>query len=426
MKLYKLVYIFGILFLIGSSAFSQQSKSMAKSRHQNMFGRDLFTFRYYNFADSTDEQLSRMDFHMGVVNDVLTFIKMDDDSYKARYEVLVVIYNDRGEPIVEKATSHRVMVPTFAETNSRLNPQFHSISVSLRPGRYKGELQLNDFESGESLTKELQLTFRDFNRNKVHLSDILFIDKIDTTESGIDYTPNLNHVFDNVNSAFAAYAEIYPPDNGKDVDVQFTIFDKNGEKLYAVEKTYSTNSDVISTVIPFREHLVKPGEYYFAVNATSGRQTAKIQRLFSVFWSNVPIAQTNLQIAVEQLSLVAHKKEVEAIREASPAEQQEKFDAFWRQRDPTPNTERNELKEEFFQRIDFANRNFTEIASGRAGWQTDRGKIYVVYGPPDDVDRRDSQINVPAFETWHYNRLNRKYFFADRDGEGVFRLIKVE
>jgi GWxTD domain-containing protein len=296
----------------------------------------------------------------------------------------------------------------------------------LPPGRYKGELQLNDFESGESLTKDLELTFRDFDRKKVHLSDIMFIDKIDTTDTGVHYTPNLNHVFDNVNSAFAAYVEVYPPDNGKDVQVQYSIFGKDGEELYAVEKTYSANLDVVSTVIPFREHLVKPGEYYFAVNAKSGRQTAKIQRLFSVFWSNVPIAQTNLQIAVDQLSLVAHKKEVEAIREASPVEQQEKFDAFWRQRDPTPNTERNELKEEFFRRIDFANRNFTEIASGRAGWQTDRGKIYVVYGPPDDVDRRNSQMNTPAFETWHYNRLNRKYFFADRDGEGVFRLIKVE
>ncbi|MBN1466319.1 GWxTD domain-containing protein [candidate division KSB1 bacterium] len=129
---------------------------------------------------------------------------------------------------------------------------------------------------------------------------------------------------------------------------------------------------------------------------------------------------------MDQLALVAHKKEIDAMRQALEAERQVIYDEFWLKRDPTPNTSRNELKDEFFKRIDFSNRNFTEIASGRSGWQTDRGKIYIVYGAPDNVDRRDSEMNLPAAEVWHYNRLNRKYFFADREGDGIFRLIKVE
>ncbi|MBN1481381.1 GWxTD domain-containing protein [candidate division KSB1 bacterium] len=255
----------------------------------------------------------------------------------------------------------------------------------------------------------------------------MFIDKIDTTETGVHYIPNLTHVFDDVNSAFAAHIELYPPEKGNDVEAELGIYDKNGSKLYAVEKSYPSTLDIVSAVVPFRQHLTKPGEYYFVVSVKSGKQTAKIQRLFSVFWGNVPLAKTNLEIAIEQLALVAHKRDVEKMRTTNETEQNIIYNEFWRQRDPTPNTQRNELKEEFFHRVDFANRNFTEIVSGRSGWQTDRGKIYIVYGAPDNVDRRESEItSIPSAETWYYNRLNRKYIFADRNGEGIYRLVRVE
>lgn len=422
-KMVKFAHIILTLLLV-STALAQ--KNMANSRHQNMFGRELFTYRFYNFADSTDEQLSRMDFHVEVLNDVLTFLKTEDGTYKARYEVLVIIFNDRGEAIAEKSLLNRITVPTFNETNSRVNPVFHKISASLPTGRYKGQLQLNDLESGESLAKDMELNFREFGRDKVHLSDILFIDKIDTTASGVEYTPNLQHVFDDVNSAFSAYVELYPPEKGRDVEAQLSIADAKGDKLYTVDRVYPSSMQTISAVIPFRQHLKKPGEYYFIVEAKSGKQTAKTQRMFSVFWGNVPMAKSNLEIAVDQLSLVAHKRDIEAVRNASEAERKIIYDEFWLKRDPTPNTNSNELKDEFFGRIDFSNRNFGEIAAGRSGWQTDRGKIYIVYGAPDNVDRRDAGMNTPATEVWHYNRLNRKYFFADRDGEGAFRLVKIE
>ncbi len=426
MKFTKICILLIITLFAGTSVHAQQKKSMAKSRHQNMFGRELMSYRYYNYADSTDENLSRMEFHIGVVNDVLTFVKTDSGFYKARYEILVIIFNDRDEAILEQSSSHRVTADTYVETNSRMNPMYHSLAASLPPARYRGELQLNDYESNESLVKELDLTFRDFRRDRVRWSDIKFIDKIDTTEAGIEYRPNLNHVFDDVNSAFAAHVQLYPAKEGPDVETSLSIYNTKNEQLFTVEKTYPASLDEINLIIPFRQHLKNPGEYYFVADAKQGIETAKIQRMFSVVWGNVPLANTNLDLAIEQLALVAEKKDVEAMRSASEDEREALFDEYWQKRDPTPDTQRNELKEEFFRRIDFSNRNFTEITTGRSGWQTDRGKIFVVYGAPDNVDRRNSDMNSPAAEIWHYNRLNRKYFFADRNGEGVFRLVKVE
>src|SRR6185503_9333012 len=64
-------------------------------------------------------------------------------------------------------------------------------------------------------------------------------------------------------------------------------------------------------------------------------------------------------------------------------ERQTWIESFWLRRDPTPDTEENEYKEEHYRRIQWANDRY---ASGIPGWKTDRGMIYIKYGPPDDID----------------------------------------
>lgn len=71
---------------------------------------------------------------------------------------------------------------------------------------------------------------------------------------------------------------------------------------------------------------------------------------------------------------------------------------FWNQRDPTPVTVENEFKEEYYRRIAYSNAHF---ATSRQGWQSDRGHIYIVYGPPDGI--RQEKVDGNPAEAWHYN-----------------------
>ena len=68
-------------------------------------------------------------------------------------------------------------------------------------------------------------------------------------------------------------------------------------------------------------------------------------------------------------------------------EKQAFIEQFWLRRDPTPDTEENEFKEEHYRRIAWANDRF---ASGIPGWKTDRGQIYIKFGPPDENDSHTS------------------------------------
>jgi len=97
-------------------------------------------------------------------------------------------------------------------------------------------------------------------------------------------------------------------------------------------------------------------------------------------------------------------------------EEREQFiEQFWLRRDPTPDTVENEFKEEHYRRIAYANERY---ASGIPGWKTDRGHIYIVYGPPDEIEAHPSggtyerppeqgggTTSTFPFELWRYRYI---------------------
>ncbi|HEY6465342.1 MAG TPA: TonB family protein, partial [Candidatus Acidoferrales bacterium] len=110
--------------------------------------------------------------------------------------------------------------------------------------------------------------------------------------------------------------------------------------------------------------------------------------------------------------------------------EREKFiEAFWERRNPTPGSADNKFKDEHYRRIAYSNEHFG-TPSGKAGWQTDRGHIYIVYGPPNAQDHFVAGANGNKFasERWHYNHIdgvgdNLIFEFVDRGGHGDFVLV---
>jgi len=91
------------------------------------------------------------------------------------------------------------------------------------------------------------------------------------------------------------------------------------------------------------------------------------------------------------------------------------IEAFWQRRDPTPDTAENEFKEEHYRRIAYANEHFP---AGIPGWKTDRGRIYIVFGPPDEIESHPSggsyerpmeegggETSTFPFEQWRYRYI---------------------
>ena len=77
------------------------------------------------------------------------------------------------------------------------------------------------------------------------------------------------------------------------------------------------------------------------------------------------------------------------------------IEAFWKQRDPSPGTERNEFKDEHYSRLEYANSMYGR-GTPLPGWKTDRGRIYIILGPPKNIESYDHVLNVFPTEIWFY------------------------
>ena len=98
---------------------------------------------------------------------------------------------------------------------------------------------------------------------------------------------------------------------------------------------------------------------------------------------------------------------------------------FWERRNPVPGSKVNKFKEEHYRRIAHAN---AHLATSKPGWQTDPGRIYILFGPPDEIDARPSGSEFGIkLEEWRYRHLgdfgdNVVFTFIDYFGDGEYRL----
>jgi len=118
----------------------------------------------------------------------------------------------------------------------------------------------------------------------------------------------------------------------------------------------------------------------------------------------------------EDVRWIITPEEMSAFKQLSNDEERDAFiEQFWLRRDPTPDTPENEYKEEHYRRIAYANEHF---AAGIPGWRTDRGRIYIAYGPPDQIDSHPSggsyqrpieegggDTSTFPFEDWRYRYI---------------------
>jgi len=118
----------------------------------------------------------------------------------------------------------------------------------------------------------------------------------------------------------------------------------------------------------------------------------------------------------EDVSYIITDEERKAFRQFATDEEREQFvEQFWLRRDPTPDTVENEYKEEHYRRIAYANEHY---ASGIPGWKSDRGRIYITFGPPDEIDSHPSggsyqrpsaegggETSTYPFEDWRYRYI---------------------
>ena len=142
----------------------------------------------------------------------------------------------------------------------------------------------------------------------------------------------------------------------------------------------------------------------------------------------------------EDVNYIITDEERKAFKALKTDEERDQFiEQFWLRRDPDPDTPENEYKDQYFERIQYANEKF---ASGIPGWKTDRGRIYITFGKPDEIDSHPAggsydrpsyegggNTTTYPFETWWYRHIEGigsdvEIEFVDPSGSGEYRIAR--
>ncbi|UCE06164.1 MAG: GWxTD domain-containing protein [bacterium] len=416
----KFFILFFIAMLLWFVLYQHEVMAQAEMVQSRLYDVPTFHYDLVNVA-SPDPGLSRLQVYLKIAFDELQFT-ISDEGYLANYEVSVVIYDKKGNQIDGKIEDEEIKADNFDLTNSRQAYSTSYLKFDLEPGEYKISISLADLETRKKRTIKDEFRLKKFDEKKLMVSDLALVRNVVIDSLGVkSFRPDIANCIKNLTEELYVYFEIYSQiEKDEQFQISYTIKDLRGKEI--IKNSYKRRKDDSRTLEFFSlaTSEFSQGKYLLEMKVKSGLRSAEVKKPFFIRWAHMPATISDIDLAIRQLKYIADKKEFDELKKATPDDKLQKFEEFWRNHDPTPGTETNEGMDEFYKRVQFTDENFTVF---RDGWKSDMGMIYIIFGPPSDIERHPFDLETKPHEIWFYHDINKQFVFMDLSGFGEYRLL---
>jgi GWxTD domain-containing protein len=362
---------------------------------------------------------------VSIPNRALSFVR-EGDSYKAPYEVHLVL-TQGGTQVAAVNNMEIVRVPTFKEINRTDESVIFQHYFRIRPGSYNISFQVRDAGSARSTTQEGLITVPALRSGLLSTPVIvyeaaprMFLDSLPR----ILASPRSSVVFGQ-DSTVAVYLEGYGAQPR--LLVSFVVQNDRGAVTWRDTVVLQKHGSLLSGLVSIP--ISRVGIGIANVTFTRGDATDTVRTpVFVSFGDDIPLLSYDEMIV--QLRYYAAPERIRALREAPAERRGTVWAEFLRSTDPVPATAEHEGLNAYFTRLLQANIRFREEAGGRSGWLSDRGKVFVSLGEPDQIFEQTT--NVPLSSTsvsqrgrvqyWDYGQYRIRLIFYDETGTGRWRL----
>ncbi|MCJ7802618.1 MAG: GWxTD domain-containing protein [Candidatus Marinimicrobia bacterium] len=409
MSKFKIILLFGLLSIFNGNIVLAQRQQQIPKKNIEKFALSAFT-RTVNAGDSLQVLI-----YMRIPNSTLQYVKLDT-SYIARYEAVIALQTNKGKQLGREIWQDSIIVNDYNSTNSILDNKTLMISFIIPAGKYKVVASLLDLDTKNIGENTIKMNLSDYSKNHYLHKPILLNKSDENWGFGDNQIPAIdNNTFD-IDEGLTFYL------SGKVLPGKFTLntqfIDKEEKVLF--EKTITDTS-----LTAIFTHIVNlPKEHIEGIGIKV--KTELIQGKYSIEKTkNVIIRKTgishlisNLDEALQQMRYILNSEERREIKKVSSKKTEALFKRLWKSRDPSPDTAINELMNEYYKRVAYSNIHFDSFIDG---WETDRGMIYIIFGPPDEIDKFMVQQRPEPYETWQYYRIQESFIFVG-DNFGHYRL----
>jgi len=178
-------------------------------------------------------------------------------------------------------------------------------------------------------------------------------------------------------------------------------------------------SSLYFLLLEFPEEYAYLQEYI--IMASRGNLVDTLVSDFKITWNNPPLSLRNIQYAIDLMYYIIPDSLYESLLSLKKEQQWQRFFEYWRKFDTDTTTLYNEAMDEYYKRVDYAIINFQTVAE-TDGAKTERGKIFILYGKPSEV-QRTIEKDGSVIENWIYYRLKKKFTFMTKFKK--FELVNI-
>lgn len=441
MKKNLFVIVFIIVFTV--SCFGDLIKGRGR------FQLEVDYARFY--GDSSQVYL---EFYYGMIENALAY-KIDPNRFIGAANIDFKIYKQNDVVSERTWTFPHILTDTTVLSSAKRLVGIETLG--LPAGDYIAKFwayDLYDPERRDSLTISVSVT--NYSREKEELSDIelcTIIRQSNNTQSlfyknTFEVLPNAGRLYGAGLTILYYYCEVYnlaKAQRSTPVTIRTTVVDAMGVDVYKNEKSKprTLNSSIevgtvnlsamkggtytlrLSMVDPSQVVLATTSKKFFVYRPGVSSDTTRPAEIDEYSSSEyVVMTEEEIERSFEYTKYISLERERQQFEKLTDPKAKRKFlYEFWHRRDPDPTTSVNEYKQWYDKRIEYANKNLT--VGYRQGWKSERGRVYILYGPSDEIERSPSSAESNPYEIWHYNNIQGGviFVFVDRNGMGDFLLV---
>jgi GWxTD domain-containing protein len=343
--------------------------------------------------------------------------------YACYFDLTVEVTDAGGNKVYNVVSKEHL---TTRETGSEYllqNSQILAKNLFLLPGKFKMKLTIYENSTKRYSNAEKEITVRDFLKEPFSISDVMVVSKL-TEINGKKYiTPSVSKNLGALDT-FNLFFFVYKNNTDKLIDIKCQIFDPEKKEIFSTTTNIGEQAGAFQNqvVIPVPATNFNYGKYSINVTASNPDYTVSQGSDFFIGNAEFPYSLKEIDNLIDQLQYIAKDKEMDYMRDGkTDTEKEKRFLEFWKSKDPSPNTKRNEAMLDYYKRLFYANKHFGTTYTD--GWRTDMGMVFVIFGAPSNVDRHPYDMDTKPYEVWDYYDINKQFVFVDNSGFGDYRLI---